>query len=563
MRAPSPTHPTVSFDVARPAPATSLSRPATGAWRLVLYVLLGVGVALRLFHYFDNRSLWIDEVYVALSLLRMDFGQLAQPALLYEQKAPILFLWLCRVAVAAFGPREMALRLVPLLSGLAGLLLFVPVARALLRPLGAAVAVGALALAPPLIYHSVEIKQYSTELLATVVALWLFVRYRHRSDWAALAAWGLAGAALVWLSYAVIFVLVATAGAVSLTQLRHRHWARLLRGALPFGLWAGSFGVNYLLFTSKHTESGWLVYWFETLGAFLPPPTSLAALKWPFYQLYLALDYPLGLLLDRTVLGSALPRLLLRVVPLACFGAGLWAFFRRDRQVLLLLVLAVLLTMLASGLEKYPFYERLVVFLAPVFILLIAGGCDYLSRWPGDRTGRRWPGVVLPGLLLLPPLLASARQAADPDLFGGYKKSYFREGFQHIDADYRAGDVVYLYWDMTPPYLYYKQAYGLQFNAVEGRDFRLSARDMPAYIDRTAADFAAAVGPHRGWLICDDLFKGKIGDFTGRPAWYYKESDVVLFRKLHRRITAQTGRRHQDVFRRRTVHACLFAPAGQ
>ena len=556
---------TVFSDVARPAPAVSLPRTSAETWRLVLYVLLGVGAALRLFHFFDNRSLWIDEVYVALSLLRMDFGQLARPALLYEQKAPILFLWLCRVAVAAFGEREMALRLVPLLSGLAGLLLFVPVARALLRPLGAAVAVGALALAPPLIYHSVEIKQYSTELLATVLALWLFVRYRHRSDWAALVAWGLAGAALVWLSYAVIFVLVATAGAVSLTYARRRNWPQLLRCALPFGLWAVSFGANYLLFTGKYTESGWLVYWFETLGAFLPAPTSWAALKWPFYQLYLALDYPLGLLLDQHTLGGALPRLLLRVVPLTCFAAGLWAFFRRDRQVLLLLIFAVLLTMLASGLEKYPFYERLIVFLAPVFILFIAGGCDYLSRWlGGDRAGRRrWVSVVLPGLLLLPPLLASARQAADPDLFGGYKKSYFREGFQHIDADYRAGDVVYLYWDMTPPYLYYKQAYGLQYNAVEGRDFRLTANSMPAYIDRTAADFEAAVGPHRGWLICDDLFKGKIGDFTGRPAWYYQESDVSLFRKLHRRITARTGRRHQDVFRRRTVHACLLAPAGQ
>jgi len=539
------------------SPLSPTQRPSPDAWRLALYILLGTGIFLRLFHFIHNRSLWIDEVYVALSLIRMDFGRLAQPALLYEQKAPILFLWLCRGAVRLFGEQEQALRLVPLLSGLAALLLFVPVARALLRPLGAAVAVGALALAPPLIYHTVEIKQYSAELLATVVALWLFLRYRSRSDWPALVQWSLAGAVLIWFSYAVIFVLMGIAGATSLLYLLRRRWQPFFRHLLPFGLWAVSFGAYYLLFTSRYTESGWLVYWFRTLRAFMPlPPTSLADLKWPFYQLYIALDYPLGLLLDIKTWGSTLPRLLLRAVPLACGVVGAWSFFKKDRAVFSLLLFAVLLTMLASGMEKYPFYERLLVFLAPVFILFIASGCDYLSQ---RLSAGQWAGYVLPGLLLLPPLLASARQVADPDLFGGYKKSYFREGFQHINADYRLGDVVYLYWDMIPPYLYYKQAYPLKFKAVEGQDYRDTAHSMTDYVNKTATDFTTAVGPHRGWLICDDLFKGKIGDYTGRPAWYYQESDISLFRKLHRRISAKTGQQHQDIFWRRTVHACLFA----
>ncbi|MBC3542129.1 glycosyltransferase family 39 protein, partial [Rufibacter sp. H-1] len=89
----------------------------------------------------------------------------------YEQKAPLGFLWAERLAVELLGKGEMALRLFPLLCGLAALAAFVPVARHFLRPWAAALAVGLLALASPAVYHAVEAKQYSTELLASVLAL--------------------------------------------------------------------------------------------------------------------------------------------------------------------------------------------------------------------------------------------------------------------------------------------------------------------------------------------------------------------------------------------------------
>jgi len=522
-------------------------------WQLILWVFVGIGVALRLFHFFHNRSLWIDEVYVANSLIRMNFRQLAQPALEYEQKAPILFLWLCRLAVLVFGRQEMALRLVPLLCSLTALMLFVPLTRRLLSPLGAVVAVALLALAPPLVYHSVEIKQYSAELLATVVSLLLYAHYHRSKHWPALLAWAAGGAVLVWFSYASIFVLMAVAGALSLWHLMQGDWLRFWRQLVPFSCWLLSFALNYLLFTGKYTESGWLVYWFETLDAFMPVAATRAAVRWPFYQLYMALDYPLGLLLDLHTLGSTLPRLVLRIVPLVCLGLGAVTMFRRQRQLFLVLAFAILLTFVASALHKYPVYERLIVFLAPVLILFLANGCATLAR----RLGAGWQWVV-PALLLLPLLATSAQQLADPGLFGGYKKSYFREAFLFINDRYQPGDVVYLNWNHVPPYRYYKLAYPLKYKAVAGHDYRPESHSIPTYINKTATEFATATKGHRGWLVYDELYKGTIGDYDGRPSWYYQESDTVLFQRLHQRIITTTHRPHQTVFQRRTTHACLF-----
>ena len=125
-------------------------------WQTIVWVLVGAGIGLRLFHFLDNRSFWVDEIYLASSLVRMNFVELMAPALDYEQKAPIGFLWLVKLCVLTFGNSEMALRLIPLLAGVAALFLFVPVCRALLKPIGVVVAVGILAFAPPLVYHAVE-----------------------------------------------------------------------------------------------------------------------------------------------------------------------------------------------------------------------------------------------------------------------------------------------------------------------------------------------------------------------------------------------------------------------
>ncbi len=99
----------------------------------LLLIILVAGTILRIFHFLDNRSLWEDEVFLASSLVKMNFHELAYSTLDYQQRAPIGFLWLVRLSVILFGNHEMPLRLVSLISGVSGLFLFVPVARYFLQ----------------------------------------------------------------------------------------------------------------------------------------------------------------------------------------------------------------------------------------------------------------------------------------------------------------------------------------------------------------------------------------------------------------------------------------------
>ena len=81
-------------------------------------LIIGLGIAIRLWHLLANRSLYIDEARLALNIGSRSFSQLATPLDL-EQIAPVPFLWAVKGTTLLFGMGEVALRLVPFLAGVA------------------------------------------------------------------------------------------------------------------------------------------------------------------------------------------------------------------------------------------------------------------------------------------------------------------------------------------------------------------------------------------------------------------------------------------------------------
>src|SRR5437870_13922111 len=62
------------------------------------WVIIFLGVALRLAQYLANRSLWLDESYLAFNIVQRSFSQLFGP-LDYHKVEPIGFLLIEKVAV--------------------------------------------------------------------------------------------------------------------------------------------------------------------------------------------------------------------------------------------------------------------------------------------------------------------------------------------------------------------------------------------------------------------------------------------------------------------------------
>lgn len=392
-----------------------------------------LGVIARAVHLFADRSLWLDEAMLALNLAERSFAELTGP-LDFNQAAPIGFLWAEKLAVMLLGLDEIALRLWPYLVGVAALFVFAVLARRLLSPPAALFAVAAFALSTALVYYSAELKQYSFDVLFAVLlpALAVGPGTPRRG---ALAA---AGAIGVWFSYPLVLVLP---GVALYAWLRHPDGRR---GLVPVVLiWSASFAAAWLM-TARETAANPLMARFWAEG-FMPFPTGGADVRW----FGAAFAGWVRNTLDFSETVSPIHR-----VGIAFGGAlalaGAWYARGRDRARLALVASPTALALVASALSLYPFRGRLILFLVPTTLILMAWGVE----WGLSSSARfaRVLGALAGGVLLL----SSAGLLTDW-LRAPYREE-LRPVLRYVAAAAGPDDVVYIHSGARHATLFYERA---------------------------------------------------------------------------------------------------------
>src|SRR5579871_5955715 len=349
--------------------------PISSAWafRAGLGLLL-LGVACRMLVYFLSFPIWRDEAALALNFVSRDFRGLLNE-LDNFQVAPLLFLWIEKAIYQLAGLSVQGLRLVPLVAGVAALVLFWRLARLCLEPLPAALAVGFLAVAQVPIHLASMIKPYSIDLFAAVLLLWLAIRLlRAPQRSGCLPALAIVTPFLVTSSYPAIFV----AGSVSLVLLPvvWRHGDRADRiGFVAFNILCMATFAAHLRFVGREghdptlptVEAYMAGFWKMGLLPHKPMPT----LRWLGHahtgHLF---SYPLEFN------GGGLLGLLLTL-------AGVHALYRQRRLSLLgLCLLPLAFNFAAAVLRRYPYGgdQRLEQHLVPGICLLLGSGAAEVTR---------------------------------------------------------------------------------------------------------------------------------------------------------------------------------------
>ncbi len=437
--------------------ATTPERNSRLVNNLSLFIVL-IGIFLRVRQFAVNRSLWLDEALLSNNITVRSFSGLFRP-LDGNQAAPIGFLLVQKALIGLFGNKDFILRLLPLLAGIAALLLM----RSLTRVIngesggfGGLLALCFFAFSEQLIYYSSEVKQYSCDVLATVSLTVLALKYLGAN--ATARQWmyfGAAGLVLFWLSHPSLFIFFGICLAFAMDAFAEKNWRKLL---LVGGIVSAQAVNFYILFrtllSTEAANNNLLDYWGS---GFMPMP-PWRDLGWFYLSFIQMLQDPMGF---------AFRPLVLVLLLMGCVS-----FSHKNRGLFLCFVFSFLAVLSASALKKYPVSGRLLLFTAPMVYLLAAEGIEALHTGLIRVRLRKWLAFsmffLLSGLLLYGPI----HHLFQPPILMEEIKPVMSYLSQHKSYE----DWTYVYYASLPAFKYYAPSYGLQGSQViEG----IHSRDDP------------------------------------------------------------------------------------
>ena len=206
--------------------------------------------SLRLAVYLANRSLIVDEAFMALNVARRSATGLTGQ-LDWNSAAPIAFLEIEKGLTALFGSSDFVLRLAPLAASLVAVFLFVELAKRVLDTYAVALAALLFAGVALATAYAAIAKPYAFDLafvigisLATLAAL-----REEDANWPILLLAGL-GIIGPLFSYACVFAIAASATVLVLDAVLHDSRARRVRTAAVVCGWLLLLVITFLVRSS-------------------------------------------------------------------------------------------------------------------------------------------------------------------------------------------------------------------------------------------------------------------------------------------------------------------------
>jgi len=451
------------------------------------WVFILLGIFLRIRQYLLNRSLWGDEASLALNLVNRSFGELTQ-LLDYHQAAPIGFLFIEKLSILIFGNHEYIMRLFPLFAGILAIYFIYRFARTHLGTFGL-FAVAIFAISWWLVYHSSELKQYTSDVMIALLLVFLAggcLRESIRAkDFLVL---GILGSIVIWISHPSVFILAGIGLVLVLEKFSRKDYAPWT-WILAIGIvWLISFGLEYLVSLRHIVADEYLIkYWQK---AYVPTP------PWSNMRWYVGTFYSFVFFaFHRADNVMAISTLVLAFI-------GTISLWLRDRKIALLVILPFVMTGIASLMQRYPLKNRFMLFLVPFTLLLMAEGFRGIY-WVIAKWKRKYAVIIctLLALAVIWQIVPITYERANSG-----RKEDIRSVIEYVAENRSPNETVYVFFKTIPVFNYYAPFYNLDTSNIIRGNFRGSKRTTK----RTAIkgfqdDVDMLVGEKRIWYIFSEV----------------------------------------------------------
>ncbi len=325
------------------------------------YLLIIIGIGLASIQFLFNRSLWLDEASLSLNIVTRDNMELLMP-LERNQMAPILFLQIVKFFTILVPNSELGLRLFPFVAFLLSIFFIYRICKMFFEEnVLIILSLSLFLFNSTVIYYSSEIKQYMSDLLFVLI-LYFFLLKKYKklaNKQKNLILIGIVGLFLSNIAPIVLFctglyLIIEKAGTIQLSR----------SNLFLFASWLLGFAVYYFYFIVDHPSRQWMVDWWQANGAFYP---VAAELKIQAAFLISKLDMMFVNLFKFTVLGRFL-------FPTFATLGIYHIITKRDKRLLILFCLPIIIHIILSAFKLYPYDLRLILYTVPLLIILFTFG---------------------------------------------------------------------------------------------------------------------------------------------------------------------------------------------
>ncbi|MDJ0577372.1 MAG: glycosyltransferase family 39 protein [Xenococcaceae cyanobacterium MO_234.B1] len=460
----------------------------------ISWIIIISGIVNRLIQYIYNRSLWADEAVLALNIVERSYIELTQP-LDYDQVAPIGFLWIEKFLVNLLGNNEYVLRLFPLIAGIVSLFIFAIIARRYLKNLGSVIAILLFSSISSIVYYSTEVKQYSTDILIALLLCYLLAPYgRKKITTSQTVITILLVVIFLWLSHPAIFIFAAMGLVELVTVILNKDTNISKRKVIIYASGLLSFCIFYFGFLNQANDNQDLFNSWE--DAFPNHPLNIIWYLDAFGQFFYK---PLGFEYYK-LLGFEIN---LDVVAIALFLLGCFSYFHKNTIILCTLLFPLLTTFAGAGLHLYPFRTRVVLFLAPFFIIAIAEGINWIATLKLHRVIAIFLACLIT-LTIAAPVVESSMTFVKPK-----QKEEIKEVLNYIRQREQPQDILYIYQRGIYQFLYYAEKYGYRpgdyILGVDDLDIYDGKKLSEAEWQRYKKDLDNLRGNSRVWVLFSHL----------------------------------------------------------
>ncbi len=342
------------------------------AWFIIIFA-----IAIRIYIFSFDKSLWLDEAALALNILDRNFLELFTP-LIYAQSAPPLFLILVKLSTLFFGNFEYVLRFIPFMMSLGSVIAFYYLLEYLFKnnnKVIMAVTLFLFSINFPLLYYTAELKQYSSDVLFVILAFLFYFKYFKDLTPKKEIVFGFLSIIFPLFSFGSIFAFCSLA-ILSFAKKLKKDKGSCGSFIFPMIFTLGLIIEYFLFFKNLNPTMNIYKYWvpyFINFDILKGVKIFIYIFQYYFYSFYTAL------------------------CAIVLFVLGSIYLFKNKRDIFYSFMLMIFGAFLASFLNIYPLYERLSLFLYPVFLIIIACCAYFLLE--DDKLKPFWIKIIVSCLI--------------------------------------------------------------------------------------------------------------------------------------------------------------------